>query len=70
MKVLIVEDDPAVRQSLERSLTFEGYTVATADDGLTALSAVQEHHPDAVILDLGLPTLDGLSVCRRLRDFG
>lgn len=70
MKVLIVEDDPAVRQSLERSLAFEGYTVATAADGIAALSAVQEERPDAVILDLGLPKLDGLSVCRKLRGAG
>lgn len=70
MKVLIVEDDPAVRQSLERSLAFEGYTVTTAADGLAALSAVQEERPDAVILDLGLPKLDGLSVCRTLRGAG
>ncbi len=70
MKVLIVEDDPAVRQSLERSLAFEGYTVTSAADGLTALSAVQEQRPDAVILDLGLPKLDGLAVCRTLRGAG
>jgi two-component system response regulator MprA len=70
VKVLIVEDDPAVRQSLQRSLEFEGYTVVTAADGLAALSAVQEERPDAVVLDLGLPKLDGLSVCRKLRGAG
>ncbi len=70
MKVLIVEDDPAVRQSLERSLEFEGYTVVTAADGLEALTAAREQRPDAVILDLGLPKLDGLSVCRKLRGAG
>jgi two-component system, OmpR family, response regulator MprA len=70
MLVLVVEDDPAVRASLERSLEFEGYAVVTAADGVTGLAAVGEHHPDAVLLDLGLPRLDGLEVCRRLRAEG
>ena len=70
MLVLVVEDDPAVRASLERSLEFEGYDVVTAADGATGLTAVGRHHPDAVLLDLGLPRLDGLEVCRRLRADG
>jgi len=70
MLVLVVEDDPAVRASLRRSLEFEGYAVATADDGEAGLAAVGEHRPDAVLLDLGLPHLDGLEVCRRLRARG
>ena len=70
MRVLVVEDDPAVRATLERSLLFEGYDVVLAADGPGALDAVQNLRPDAVVLDLGLPGLDGLEVCRRLRAGG
>jgi two-component system response regulator MprA len=70
VKVLVVEDDPAVRRSLERSLAFEGYEVVTATDGVEGLEAVDLHAPDVVVLDLGLPRLDGLEVCRRLRAAG
>jgi two-component system response regulator MprA len=70
VKVLVVEDDPAVRASLERSLAFEGYTVVTAADGVAGLAAVEHHRPDVVVLDLGLPRLDGLEVARRLRAAG
>ncbi len=70
MLLLVVEDDPAVRSSLERSLTFEGYDVVTACDGAAGLAAVTAHRPDAVLLDLGLPVIDGLEVCRRLRAEG
>jgi two-component system, OmpR family, response regulator MprA len=70
MLVLVVEDDPAVRASLERSLEFEGYSVVTAVDGPAGIAAVGDHRPDAVLLDLGLPRLDGLEVCRRLRAGG
>lgn len=70
VKVLVVEDDPAVRSSLERSLAFEGYAVVTAADGEAGLTAVADHRPDAVVLDLGLPRVDGLEVCRRLRARG
>jgi two-component system response regulator MprA len=70
MKVLVVEDDPAVRDSLERSLAFEGYQVVTAADGEAGLAAVATHRPDVVVLDLGLPRMDGLEVSRRLRAAG
>ncbi len=70
MKVFVVDDDPAVRASLERSLAFEGYAVVTAADGEAALRAVEEHRPDAVLLDLGLPRLGGVEVCRRMRAAG
>lgn len=70
MLVLVVEDDPAVRASLERGLEFEGHTVVTAGDGSAGLAAVGEHRPDVVVLDLGLPRLDGVEVCRRLRAAG
>ena len=70
MLVLVVEDDPAVRASLERSLEFEGYSVVSAADGEAGLAAVATHRPDLVLLDLGLPKVDGLEVCRRLRAAG
>lgn len=70
MLVLIVEDDPAVRESLERCLGFEGYDVVSAVDGEAALAAVSLHQPDAILLDLQLPKLDGLEVCRRIRASG
>ncbi len=70
VKVLVVEDDPAVRGSLERSLRFEGYDVVTAADGESALAVLAEQAPDAVLLDLGLPRLGGVEVCRRMRAAG
>jgi two-component system response regulator MprA len=65
--ILVVEDDRPIRDLLRRGLIFEGYTVETAEDGETALRIVREKEPDAVILDLMLPGIDGLEVCRRLR---
>ncbi len=70
MRILVVDDDPAVRSSLDRALRLEGYQVEAAADGPTALQALSLGSPDAVILDLGLPGLDGLEVCRRLRAAG
>jgi len=70
MRVLVVDDDPAVRDSLRRSLTFEGYSVATAGDGEQALASVAAERPDVVVLDLQMPVLGGLETCRRLREQG
>jgi two-component system response regulator MprA len=70
MRVLVVDDDPDVRDSLRRSLTFEGYTVTTAADGEQALDSVAAACPDIVVLDLQMPLLDGLATCRRLREQG
>ncbi len=70
MRVLIVDDDPAVSGALNRALRLEGYDVSLADDGPKALEEIAIRPPDAVILDLGLPTIDGLDVCRRLRAAG
>jgi two-component system response regulator MprA len=70
VKILVVDDDPAVSASLERALRLEGYEVETAADGTTALHALALASPDAVVLDLGLPDMDGLEVCRRLRSAG
>ena len=65
--ILVIEDDRRIRDMLRRGLIFEGYGVETADDGESALRAAREKEPDAVILDLMLPGIDGLEVCRRLR---
>lgn len=69
IRVLLAEDDPAISEPLARALRREGYDVAVSDDGQRAFDAAQDH-PDLVILDLGLPTVDGLEVCRRLRAEG
>ena len=66
-RILVVEDDRAVRDSLTRALSLEGYTVESEPDGLRGLAAVIDRQPDAVVLDVMLPELDGLAVCRRLR---
>ncbi|MFI9205803.1 response regulator transcription factor [Streptomyces sp. NPDC053048] len=68
--VLVVDDDPDVRAAVVDSLAVEGYTVREAGDGLEALSAVASAAPRAIVLDLAMPVLDGLAVCRRLRELG
>jgi two-component system response regulator MprA len=70
MRVLVVDDEPAVRESLERALRLEGYDIALAANGSEALAAVSEQPPDAIVLDLMMPRIDGLEVCRRLRAQG
>ena len=67
MRVLVVEDDPAVAETLRRVLTADGWNVVTAADGALGLARACGEHFDAVILDIMLPGLDGLEVCRRLR---
>ena len=69
-RVLVVEDDTDIAGVLRRSLDKEGYDVRVADDGQAALDQAGDFEPDAVVLDLGLPKLDGVEVCRRLRDGG
>jgi two-component system response regulator MprA len=61
-RILVVEDDRRIRDLLRRGLIFEGYTVDTAEDGEAALRIAREHPPEAVILDLMLPGIDGLEV--------
>jgi two-component system, OmpR family, response regulator MprA len=70
MRVLVVEDDPAVRDSLRRALGLKGYSVDVSPDGAEALTAMQEAQFDAVVLDVMMPGIDGLEVCRRLRAGG
>ena len=68
--VLVVDDDGPIRRMLERTLAAEGYAVAVAADGGSALAAVERSVPDALVLDVAMPDLDGLAVCRRLRAKG
>ena len=68
--ILIVDDDAPILRMLGRTFSAEGYTVETAADGGQALAAVERSAPDLVVLDVGLPGVDGLSVCRRLREKG
>ena len=70
MRILVVDDDRAVRESLRRSLAFNGYTVDLAEDGVEALEAIANERPDALVLDVMMPRLDGLEVCRQLRSTG
>jgi DNA-binding response OmpR family regulator len=66
-KILIVEDEPTLVATLRYNLEREGYSVGTADDGEAALRAAREQRPDLILLDLLLPVMDGLEVCRILR---
>ncbi|MEU3621049.1 DNA-binding response regulator [Amycolatopsis coloradensis] len=70
MRILVVDDDRAVRESLRRSLEFNGYQVEMAGDGAQALEAIIANRPDAMVLDVMMPRLDGLEVARRLRSTG
>jgi len=70
VEVLIVDDEPAVVDALDRALVQEGYKVASAGDGRSALDRVAAAPPDAVILDVSMPHMSGLEVCRRLRASG
>jgi two-component system KDP operon response regulator KdpE len=65
--VLVVDDEPQIRRALRTNLTVRGYRVFEAGDGQAALTAVADHHPDIVLLDLGLPRLDGIHVLHGLR---
>jgi len=69
-RVLVVDDEPAVRRALERALTLENYTVQLAADGQEALDALAEAPADAVVLDIAMPRVDGLEVTRRMRRAG
>ena len=70
MRVLVVDDEPAVRSSLGRALELKSYDVSLAADGREALDALRAQPVDALVLDVMMPRLDGLEVCRRLREAG
>jgi two-component system response regulator MprA len=70
VRILLVDDDRAVRDALRRALSLAGYEVALAEDGEQALERIAQSVPDAVVLDIGLPGVDGLEVCRRVRMLG
>ncbi|HEX8073652.1 MAG TPA: response regulator transcription factor [Thermoleophilaceae bacterium] len=70
MRILVADDEPAVREALERALALEGHDVGQAVNGVEALVAMNEEEPDALVLDVLMPRLDGLEVCRRLRARG
>ena len=70
MKILVVDDEQPVRESLRRSLRFNGYDVLTASDGLEAVEAVRSENPELLILDVMMPNMGGLEVCRTLRSEG
>ncbi len=67
MKILVVDDDPNLRSLVSLALDRAGFTVITAADGQTALMQAAREAPDLIVLDQGLPELDGLEVCRRIR---
>src|ERR1700733_15303830 len=69
-RVLVVDDDPDVREAVETALELEGHRVTTAPDGLAALKCLGHAEFDAVVLDVLMPNLDGFEVCRRLRASG
>jgi two-component system KDP operon response regulator KdpE len=68
-RVLVVDDEPQIRRALRVALRANGYDVVEAESGAAALEATAVHPPDVIILDLGLPDLDGIEVCRRLREW-
>jgi two-component system response regulator MprA len=70
MKVLVVDDEPSVRSALQRALALERYDVQLAEDGQQALDTLAEGVVDAIVLDVMMPRIDGLEVCRRLRAAG
>ena len=70
VEILVVDDEPALRTSLRRALLLDGYRVDLAEDGEQALGRVATRPPDAIVLDVLMPGIDGLEVCRRLRAGG
>jgi two-component system response regulator MprA len=70
VRVLVVDDEPAVREAVSRALALDGYEVAAADDGHAALEAVRRSQPELIVLDVLMAGLDGIALCRRLRRDG
>ncbi|GGO87419.1 response regulator transcription factor [Wenjunlia tyrosinilytica] len=69
-RVLVVDDDAAIRRSLERGLRLNGFSVTSADGGRRALAGIRDQPPDVVVLDISMPDLSGIEVCRTLREDG
>jgi DNA-binding response OmpR family regulator len=67
-RILMVEDDAVIREATQLTLERHGYDVTTAEDGLEAIESFEKMHPEVVMLDIMLPGLDGISVCRRIRE--
>lgn len=70
LKILVIEDEERIRQFLQRGLSYEGYRVDVAEDGNTGLDLARDNPPDLVLLDVMLPGMDGIEVCKRLRAGG
>src|SRR5215211_7931121 len=70
VRILVVDDDRSLRDALRRALSLGGYEVDLAESGQEGLSKIAAEEPDAVVLDVGMPGIDGLDVCRRLRTAG
>ncbi len=68
LNLLIIEDDEKIQETITEYFSRTGYNVRTADDGLMGVQAALNDHPDAIVLDLMLPKMDGLAVCRELRE--
>ena len=69
MKILVVDDEALLVKGIRFNLMNEGYEVITGSDGLEAVAAVQEQHPDLVVLDVMMPNMDGLTACAKIREF-
>ena len=70
VRILVVDDERPLRDALRRALTLDGYEVELAENGQHGLTQIATNSPDAVVLDIGMPGIDGLEVCRRLRSAG
>lgn len=68
-QILVIEDDPLIRETVEYSLKGAGFSVVTAEDGIQGISKVTDNTPDLILLDLLLPGMDGFEVCRKIREF-
>jgi two-component system alkaline phosphatase synthesis response regulator PhoP len=66
-RILIIEDNPGIRMSLSDELESTGYSIMTAEDGITGLTMARDRHPDMIILDIMLPGIDGYEICKKLR---